>query len=578
MKKYIKLAVLLTLLWAGPFTFEAGAAEDRPNFLIVVADDMGWSDIAALGGEIKTPTLDALARGGTVMTDYYVAPTCAPTRSMLITGVDNHQAGLGVQSGLRADNQVGINYEGQLHNGVVTIAEALSAIGYQTSMSGKWHLAHDMDQAPVNRGFQKSFALMPTGGASHFADQLPISPHEPAHYIEDHQRVDELPDDWYSSIGYADKLLQFLGEREQDAPFFAYLAFTAPHDPLQVPDEWLDRYNGVYDAGPVAMREARAQRQMALGLLPQGTQLWDYPRFPEHFPNHAAPWTKRSKEQREKAVKPMEIYAAMVELMDQQIGRVLRVLEAQGDLDNTYVIFFSDNGAASYGPLVYPGSSKKWLAQTWDNTFVDPGKPRSFTTLGREWASAAVTPWSFFKNTVSEGGIRSPLIVSGPNVVPGKFNNALAHVTDIAPTIYELAGVNPADNPLFENKVQPQGFSLMPVLNGQVKSVRSSFGVHLFGNTGYRRGQMKISKTNPPIGSGKWQLFDLEEDPGEVNDLAEQQPETMEEMLAGFNEYLRLNAVILTDESPLKAGPRRLHSGECDWWCEARFMIMGLRK
>lgn len=575
-RQSIKMLGLIALFLSGiAIAQDTDEAKKKPpNFLVIVADDMGWSDVGALGGEIRTPTLNELARRGTLMTDYYVAPTCAPTRSMLITGVDNHQAGLGVQSGLRAANQVGINYEGQLHDGVVTVAEVLSSKRYQTFMAGKWHLSYDTAQEPQNRGFDQSFALIP-GGASHFGDQLSISPMEVARYVENGQTIKTLPADWYSSIGYTDKILEYLYARDRETPFFAYLAFTAPHDPLQVPDEWLDRYDGHYDIGPVATREARAKRQVELGLISAEAGLWPYARFPGWFPNHAEPWNERSAAERDVDSRPMEIYASMVELMDQQIGRVIAYLTAQGELENTYIVFFSDNGAGRTGPFVYPGVTKDWLEENWDKTWVTPGKPRSFTSMGREWASAAGTPWKMFKNTVAEGGIRSPLIVSGPGVAANTFNKALAHVTDIAPTIYELVGVSPEDDDLFKGKVAPQGASLMPVLAGKTETVRASFGVHLFGNRGLRKGEWKISNIGPPLGSGEWQLFNLANDPGEVRDLASAMPEKLQELLSEYDNYLADNEVILPAESPLKAELRALYPGECSWWCETKFKVIG---
>ena len=556
----------------------ASAADDErppPNFLVIVADDMGWSDIGALGGEIRTPSIDGLAAAGTLMTSFYVAPTCAPTRAMLMTGVDNHQAGLGVQSVLRASNQVGINYEGQLHDGVVTVAETLASRGYQTFMAGKWHLATEPAQWPDKRGFQRSFALL-TGGASHFADQRAIAPVEVPEYVRDGERVAELPADFYSSTAYADALLGYLRERDGNAPFFAYLAFTAPHDPLQVPDAWLDRYRGAYAAGPAATRRARAERQAALGLIPADTPLWEYPKFPAWFPNHAAPWAERSEEQRAKDARRMEIYAAMVELMDAEIGRVMDYLDAQGALDDTYVFFLSDNGASSPGPLVYPGVTQEWFAANWSNAHETRGQAGNFTVMGREWASAAVTPWRLYKNSVGEGGIRSPLIARGPDIAAGRFNDAIAHVTDLAPTIYELAGARPATMPLFEDKILPQGASLAAVLSGNAASARESFGVHLFGNRGYRHGQWKISNTQPPLGTGAWELFDLEADPGEVRDLALEQPERLQALRAEYDEYLERHAVILPAQSPLTAGLRQLYPEPCDWWCELRFAVIGL--
>lgn len=571
-----RVLLMSVALVAGVCAQTSEAEGQPPNFLVIVADDMGWSDIGVLGGEIRTPSIDSLAEAGTLLTSYYVAPTCAPTRAMLMTGVDNHLAGLGVQSGLRASNQVGVNYQGQLHDGVVTLAEALAERGYQTFMAGKWHLANERAQWPHRRGFQRSFALL-TGGASHFADQQEISPVEIPEYVRDSRPVDELPSDFYSSTAYADALLGHLQERDAGTPFFAYLAFTAPHNPLQVPDDWLDRYRGAYEAGPVATRQARAERQAALGLIPEGAPLWEYPRFPGWFPNHAAPWAERSEEQRLQDARWMEIYAAMVELMDAQIGRVVDHLAAQGELDNTYVLFFSDNGASSPGPLVYPGVTTEWFAANWSNAHATQGQPGNFTVLGREWASAAVTPWKLYKNSVSEGGIRSPLIVRGPAVLSGARSPAIAHVTDIAPTLYELAGLQPETSPLFQGKTLPQGLSLMPVLSGATPAVRQSFGVHLFGNRGYRRGQWKLSNTQPPLGNGQWELFDLGADPGEVRDLAEERPQLLAELLAEYDGYLERNQVILPAESPLKeVGLRQLYPGPCDWWCELRFSFIDL--
>ena len=567
---------LLSLALALVLSANVAAVTERPNFLIIVADDMGWSDLGVLGGEIRTPSLDALAQSGTLMTDYYVAPTCAPTRSMLMTGVDNHQAGLGVQSGLGAPNQVGINYEGQLHDGVVTLAEALGSSGYGTYMSGKWHLAdnHNYDaQAPNNRGFDRSFTLI-TGGASHFGDQKSISPVELATYLEDGERIENLPEDFYSTISYTDKLLSYLQDHDQAQPFFAYLAYTAPHDPLGVPDEWLDRYAGAYDQGPVATRRARADRQEQLGLLPEGAGLWQYPAFPGWFPNHRGPWSERDLEQRQRDARRMEIYASMVELLDQQVGRVIDHLDSTGQLENTYVIFFSDNGASSPGPFVYPGVTPEWFAQTWRNDYETRGQPGNFGVQGREWASVSVTPFKLYKVSVSEGGIRSPLVVSGPGVVRNAFNNALAHVTDIAATLYDLAGVD-VTGPIFTDKVVPQGRSLMPVLSGAEASVRNEVGVHLFGNRSFRRGSWKVSNTLPPVGSGVWELFDLEADPGEVNELSDAHPDIKAELLAGFDEYVDRHDVILPSESPLRGGLRNLYPDECDWWCEGRFTLIG---
>ena len=248
-------------------------------------------------------------------------------------------------------------------------------------------------------------------------------------------------------------------------------------------------------------------------------------------------------------------------------------LERSGQLENTFVIFFSDNGASAPGPLVYPGVTKAWLAENWDNSLEDRGRPGNFAVQGREWASVSVTPFKLYKASVSEGGIRSPLIISGPGVVEDRFEPALAHVTDLAPTIYALAGVE-KDDEVFDGKEPLRGFSLLPALDGQDVSVRESFGVHLFGNRGFRRGKWKITNTQPPLSTGEWELFDLETDPGETKDLSAEFPEIKAELLAGFDQYVAENDVILPSESPLRGTLRSLYPEPCDWWCEARFTVI----
>lgn len=552
-----------------PVKTEAEVAPDRaPNFLIVVADDLGWSDVGAFGGEIRTPVLDRLAASGVRMTNFYVAPTCSPTRAMLMTGVGHHQAGVGTMTGIGAPNQTTRNYAAQLHEDVVTLAEVLNASGYQTLMSGKWHLAVDEDQRPEKRGFDRSFALLP-GGASHFADQLPLGPGEPPEYIEDGEPA-ELPEDFYSSISYTDKMLQFLDEREGDQPFLAYLAYTAPHDPLQVPEDWLDRYDGEYDAGPSEIRQARLQRQVDLGLMPGNTQLWEIPNFPPWLPLHMTPWDTRSADQKDHDVRPMEIYAAMVELMDQQLGRVIERLEAEGELDNTYFVFFSDNGASAIAPLMYPGSSEAWLNETWDRNMENAGRRQNFTVQGREWASASNAPLRLAKGSVGEGGIRSPFIVAGPSVPEGQVSRALAHVMDIAPTIYELAGIDPASDSVFQDKLVMQGTSLLPAWRLESDAVREGFMTELFNARAGRDGKWKIANLPRPLGTGEWELYDLSSDPGETVNLAAEHPEVLARMVAQYETFAVENGVIPPFPPPRQT-PRRMYPFVCDEACEAAF-------
>lgn len=547
----------------------------RPNVLIIVADDLGWSDIGAFGGEIRTPSLNSLAQDGVMMTQFYVAPTCAPTRSMLMTGVDNHLAGVGVMGGIRAPNQTGRNFEGKLHEDVVTLAEVAKQAGYRTLMSGKWHLdAEDPAQYPDARGFDESFSLL-TGGASHFADMLPISPEEPVRYVENGERVTTLPADFYSSIGFTDRMLAYLRETPSGTPLFAYLSYTAPHDPLQVPDAWLDSYAGAYEQGPGAMREARMARQVEKGLIQPGMDTWTYPRFPAWFPNHLEPWSERESERRAEDVRPMEIYAAMVELMDQQIGRVLQAFEDRGELENTLVVFFSDNGASAAAPFVYGGVTREWFAQTWDNTPQQRGRAGNFTVQGPEWAHVSVTPWKLYKNSVAEGGIRSPFIAAGPGIVPGSRIDGIAHVTDIPATIYELMGVDPSQHAMFQGKEQPMGLSLSDAWTGAAGTPRESFGIELFGNRAYRRGDWKASLIVPPISNGRWELYNLRSDPGETIDLSEREPEVLAELTASYAEFKADHGVVHPNPPSLTATLMDLYARDCDWVCEAKFWVIG---
>ncbi|MEO0754219.1 MAG: arylsulfatase [Pseudomonadota bacterium] len=545
------------------------ATDERPNFLIVVADDLGWSDIGAFGGEIRTPTLDALAANGMMMTQYYVAPTCSPTRAMLMTGLGNHPAGVGAMSGIIAPNQLGNrNYAAQIHDDVVTLAEALGAGGYTALMSGKWHLALDHSQTPDKRGFDRSFVLL-EGGASHFSDMKPIHPGDPPEYLEDGQAV-ELPADFYSSVGYTDKIIEYLDAAEPGKPFLAYLAYTAPHDPLQVPDDWRDRYEGAYDAGPETVRSSRLARQQALGLMPPEVARWDVPNFPPAVPSHVRPWSDRPGALRTRQADTMEVYAAMVELMDQQLQRVIDKLDERGDLENTYILFFSDNGASGVAPLVYPDNSVEWLLENWPTTYDDVGTRDAFTVMGREWANVSNTPWRLFKGQVAEGGTRSPMIVTGPGIDGGIRLPELGHVKDITPTLLDLAGIDIDGNPVYEGKLVPQGVSLKDVWLDGAESPREGYGMELFGNGAYRKGDWKITLITRPQGSGQWELFNLANDPGETENLAEAEPDKLAELVAAYAAYEARNGVIPPDVPP-RISLRQLYTERCDAACEQAF-------
>jgi len=537
---------------------------ERPNFLVIVADDMGYSDLGSYGGEINTPVLDGLAQQGMRYTDFYVSPTCSVTRSMLLSGTDNHVAGLGNMGELLAPNQMGQpGYEGVLNERVATVASLLRDNGYHTYMAGKWHLGLEPNQIPHARGFERDFSLL-VGGGSHFDDawniewQVPRGP-----YTEDGQPVERLPKDFYSSKNYTDKTIQFIEEGRGDGqPFFAYMAFTAPHGPLQVPDDWLRRYKNQYDEGWDVIRMRRLARMQELGIVEEGVstaeRLGFLPRASLLAPGARIALGRK-----------MEIYASMVEYMDDQIGRVFDYLRQIGEYDNTVVVFFSDNGAegndlvamvaGQAGTMGYLHAGANFAES--GHNFI--GRKGSYAEYGPAWAQVSMTPFRLFKGFVAEGGTRSPLIVSGPGVqgAGGLNTDAILHVMDIAPTLLELAGVeHPAT---FDGRdiVPMQGESWAQMMAGEVQSPRGAedwLGWELFGNRAIRQGDWKISWLYEPYGIWDWQLYNLAEDPGEQHDLSEQFPEEKTRLIALWDEYVEMNGVIVGNRSPFEGASKAL--------------------
>jgi arylsulfatase len=545
-------------------TVVAAQQSKRPNILLIVADDMGYSDLGSYGGEINTPVLDKLANKGMRYTDFYVSPTCSVTRSMLLSGTDNHVAGLGNMSAYNTPNQVGQpGYEGVLNQRVASVAELLQDNGYHTYMAGKWHLGLKPDQIPHARGFERDFSLL-VGGGSHFDSQWNLEWQIPkAPYTEDGQPVEKLPKDFYSSKNYTDKTIQFIDEGRGDGkPFFAYMAFTAPHGPLQVPDEWLRRYNHRYDEGWDKIREERLARMQELGIVDKGVNTADRLFF---LPRASQLAIGARKIQGRK----MEIYASMVEYMDDQIGRVFDYLKEIGEYENTVVIFFSDNGAEGNDLRAMvagrPGTAGYMHAVS---NFAEDGhnsigRKGTYAEYGAAWAQVGMTPFRIYKGWVSEGGTRSPLIVSGPGVQgAGELNKeAVLHVMDVAPTILEMAGVQHPST--FKGReIEPmQGKSWVDMLAGKNQSARTAddwLGWELFGNRAIRQGEWKISLLYEPFGTWDWQLFNLAEDPGEQYDLSGKFPEKKKELISLWDEYVEMNGVIIGARSPFEGARKAM--------------------
>jgi arylsulfatase A-like enzyme len=542
MKSIFRRSFFLVFLF---FSAPELLATPRPNLLVIIADDLGgYSDLSAFGSEIHTPHLDGLAREGLVFSSFYVAPTCSPTRAMLYTGADAHLVGLGTMDELRyaAPQAADVpGYEGYLNFDAVTIADVLRDAGYRTYLSGKWHLGYTDDNNPATRGFDRSFALL-DGAASHF-DQTGIKSDIPkARYRKDGRSTDLPPDFRYSSDFFADRLIGYLGEHDaNDRPFFAVLAFTAPHWPLQAPQEEIDRYSGVYEAGWDAIRSRRVENMKRLGLLQDGP-------VDDGHETGWRRWEDIDVATRAREAKLMQIYAAMVSRLDHNIGRVLNHLAAQGLDRNTYVIFLSDNGPEGSDPRAVRGVGGWVDSDRFDNRAQNMGKVDSFLYLSPEWAHASSTPYRLFKGFPSEGGIRVPLIVRRPAALAAPDDRTVEevfNVTDLTATLAALGGVERWPSQRGGRTVAaPAGTPIAPILGRPaVAAPDKVVARELFGRKSLRRGDWKILWIEPPKGSGRWELFNVRTDPAEASDLAASEPQRLHELVSLWDQYATRNNV-----------------------------------
>ena len=539
MKQQILKIIFLYLTFI-PVIGAAAESVNRPNILLIAVDDMGYSDIAPFGGEINTPNIEALAKQGVKFTNFYTGPVCSATRSMLLSGNDNHVAGLGNMYERMTPNQTGQpGYEGFLNDRVVSVASILKDADYHTYMAGKWHLGHAPGQDPSKRGFERSFTLL-QGGASHFDDEWMMYANYTPTYREDGVRT-HVPQGFYSTEFYANQIVKYLKEQKDNKPFFAYLAFTAPHDPLHIPDKWLERGKGQYKDGYNALRTKRLARMKELDNVPKDAQLGPWIK--------GVPlWEALSAEQKKFEIRRMEIYSAMIENIDYHIGRVLDYLESSGKSKNTIVIFFSDNGANGNEMHMYSGTDEAWVERNSDNRFTNWGKRGSRIAQGPGWAQASSTPFHLYKQYLAEGGIRSPMIIAGPGVdFKEKAVNNIAHVMDLAPTFIELAG---ATYPVSYNGKpveQPRGKSMVSFLSRKSPSLYGAdeaLGWEYRDLKAIRMGDYKATWTSKPFGPEKWQVFDLSTDPGESNDISSQDPALKERLIDAWANFAKSVGVV----------------------------------
>lgn len=533
------------------------ASARRPNVVIILADDMGYSDIGQFGSEIKTPTLDALANNGVRFTNFYTHASCSPSRSMLLSGVDTHLNGLGNMDEWTAPNQMGkVGYEGHLNDRVVTLPQLMKDAGYHTYMVGKWHMGKSPDKIPSARGFERDFSLL--DGAGSYWDMTNFTALSPnSLYTEDGKYLTELPKNYYATETYTDKLINFIDANRGDGkPFFAYVAHQAPHDPYHLPRNWRERHVGQYDFGWDLGRMQRLARQKELGLVGDSVMLAERMWF---VPEYAllAPATR--------AVigRKMELYAGLMENMDFHIGRLIEHLKKIGEYENTVFIVFGDNGAEGNdlaGMIAGTPGTRDFLyfaarwSQNHPNAWGDPG---SYVGYGPGWAQVSMTPFSQYKGWLGEGGIRNALIVSGPvnKRQKGSVNHGIMSIADIMPTLLDLAGSSYPKE--FNGHVLPPmiGKSWMPMLSGQAESPRSGndyLAWELFGNRALRQGDWKLRWEFKYVGKSEWELFNVTKDPGERVDLASAHPEKVQELLRLWDDYMKNNNVILPSRSPFE--------------------------
>ena len=501
---------------AGPSAEAPDASAAKPNVLLIMADDMGFSDIGCYGGEIQTPNLDALAAGGLRFRQFYNAARCCPTRASLMTGLYQHQAGVGHM----VDDLGRPGYQGYLNDECVTIAEALKPAGYVTMICGKWHVGEEPPHWPDKRGFDRSFSLI-SGGSNYFkldtARQMSLDgqPWTP-------------PDDgsFYMTDAFADHAVQFLGESAAgEEPFFLYLPFTAPHWPLHAREEDIAAYKGKYAMGWDALREQRHARMQDIGAIDASWRL--SPRDEESMPWEQADG-KPLHERR------MEVYAAQITAMDRAIGRVLKKIRDLGKEENTLVLFLADNGGCHETADIPQGTPRN----TWGDPNAMPGPVTSFDAYGLPWANASNVPFRRFKSWVHEGGISSPLVCRWPTGLKqpaGSWTSEPGHIIDVMATCLDLAG---ADYPA--GKTPVEGKSLRPIFEEGKRTIHEALFWEHQGNRAVRMGDWKLVARN----GGPWELYNVAEDRSELSDRAAGMPDKAAEMEAAYDAWAARAGVV----------------------------------
>lgn len=526
--RFVLVLLSLVITVGRPLAVRGYQTKPKPNIVIILVDDMGFSDIGCYGSEIPTPNLDKLAAGGLRFTQFYNTARCCPTRASLLTGLYPHQAGVGH---MVEDNGLP-GYSGRLNDRCVTIAEVLHGAGYFTAISGKWHVGQNHGVVPWQRGFDRS--LNAAAGGFYFPD----SPRTDLFLNGEHvgRRGGKLPDQWYSTDLWTDFGIRFIDEaRAAQKPFFLYLAHNAPHFPLQAPPEDIARFRDKYKIGWDKLRQERHARQIEMGIVDKA-----WPLSPR--PSEVQAWETLTSQEQDRFDHIMAIYAAVVSHMDASVGRLVAALKDRGELDNTLIFFLSDNGGnAESGPNGKLNGDP-------------PGAAKSDVFCGQSWATLENTPLRRYKHFNHEGGIATPLIVHWPARVKtrGELRHQPGHLVDLMATCVDVAGAKyPAE---FQGKpIQPmEGKSLVPALDNQPIQRDALYWEHE-GNAAIRAGDWKLVRLGR---GGPWELYDLKADRTELHNLAAEKPEVAQQLAAKWEVWAERAQVKPYPQEPARKADR----------------------
>jgi arylsulfatase len=549
------------LLVLGMMAWSITTSHAKPNVIVILVDDMGYSDAGAFGGEVKTPNVDRLAKGGLRFTQNYNSARCCPSRASLLTGLYSHQAGIANFTGGDRSAKMGPAYRGKLNKECVTLAEVLKQAGYNTYCVGKWHVGHE--ESPETRGFDEFYGY--TRGHSTSQWQVNNYRRLPA------DRKPEFsyePDEFYATDAFSDYAVEFVkqGQRKKK-PFFLYLAHSSPHFPLHAPAKTRDSYLDTYRRGWDVLRKERYERQKKSGLV---TKTWkftdlsdvptDRPDIANGFPGKKNPtWKEVAADRREDLVYRMATFAAMVEHVDRGIGRILRQLEEGDDLENTLILFTSDNGACyEWGPYGFDGRSRTGKTTLHKGEDLDKvGGPGTHHSVGSAWSCLSNTPMRMYKHFNYEGGQCSPLVAHWPKGIKDadRWVRAPIHLIDLMPTICSATGANYPET-FAGNEIQPvEGVSLQAIFEGESKLPERVLCFDHFGSSAIRRGDWKLVRSNTRYNKGAWQLYNIGQDRCETNDLMKSFPDKAEQLKKEWLDWaIRVKVAPFFQQAALKAG------------------------